>query len=367
MDNKIRVLYFIGQCLSLDEHPTFRDEIIAQFSDENYDWNQFIWTCSNHLVLPAIYLKFLKHDLLSYVPDVLAQHLEEIYTLNSTRNEQILLQVEEINATLNAAGISPIYMKGTGNLIDGIYDDIGERIIGDIDFLVPESDFLATAECFKNEGYQICFPAYLPYDQMKHYPRLWKEDVAADLEIHRVPVTQKYAAHFCSDLVQQSKKAVTDFPGCYVLSDDHKVTLNFIHSQLSNAGHRLGIVSLRDVYDLHCFSKRVDLQQIEAPYRQKYLSYCDITNKLLGLPISEKQTMTSKIFCRKHDLNLSSPLFSTLNRIPWTISVFILIVIPMKWKEFFHYQEARQILVRKMGSRNWYIQQLEIYKKMITG
>jgi len=48
---------------------------------------------------------------------------------------------------------SPIYLKGTGNLIDGIYSDIGERIIGDIDFLVPEKDFRTTAELFKKEGY----------------------------------------------------------------------------------------------------------------------------------------------------------------------------------------------------------------------
>ena len=129
-------IYFIGQCLSLDEHPLFRETIIVQFSDPGYDWNSFIWTCSNHLVLPVIYLKLLKHDLLGFVPDVLAQHLEDIYTLNRTRNEQILLQVKEMNATLNAAGISPIYLKGTGNLIDGFYEDIGERIIGDIDFLV---------------------------------------------------------------------------------------------------------------------------------------------------------------------------------------------------------------------------------------
>jgi len=362
-------IYFIGQCLSLDEHPSFRETIIVQFSDPGYDWNSFIWTCSNHLVLPVIYLKFLKYDLLGYLPEVLAQHLEEIYSLNRTRNEQIILQVKEMNATLNAAGISPIYLKGTGNLIDGVYSDPGERIIGDIDFLVPESDFLATAECFKNEGYQICFPAYLPYDQMKHYPRLWKEDVAADLEIHRVPVTQKYADHFSSEIVQQSKKTVTDFPGCYVLSDNDKVTLNFIHSQLSNSGHRLGTVSLRDIYDLYCFSKRVDLQQLAqvTPYLKKYKTYCDIAYKLLRLPIIDKQTLASKVFCRKHDLNLSSPLFSILNRLPWTISMFIFFVIPMKWKEFFHYQEARQILVRKMGSKTWYIQQLEIYKKMITG
>jgi len=132
---------------------------------------------------------------------------------------------------------------------------------------------------------------------------------------------------------------------------------------------RLGTVSLRDVYDLHCFSKRVDAQQIAqvTPYPGKYMTYCDITNKLLGLQVSGKQPMTPKIFCRKHDLNLGSPLFNTRHRIPWTVSVFIFIVIPKKWKEFFHYQEALQILVRKMGSKTWYIQQPEIYKKMITG
>ena len=147
----------------------------------------------------------------------------------------------------------------------------------------------------------------------------------------------------------------------------NKVTLNFIHSQLSNSGHRLGTVSLRDIYDLYCFSKRVDLLQIAqvTPYPQKYLAYCDITYKLFGLPISDKQTLTSKVFCWKHDLNLTSPLFSTLNRIPWMISVFLFIVIPIKMKEFFNYKEARHLLIRKMGSRKWYWDLLKIYKEMI--
>jgi len=33
------------------------------------------------------------------------------------------MQVKEINATLNAAGISSIYLKGTGKLIEGINGD----------------------------------------------------------------------------------------------------------------------------------------------------------------------------------------------------------------------------------------------------
>ena len=134
-----------------------------------------------------------------------------------------------------------------------------------------------------------------------------------------------------------------------------------------NLFFRLGTVSLRDVYDLYCFSKRVDLQQIKqvAPYRQKFIAYFEIVRKLLGLPISDKQTLTSKVFCWKHDLNITSPLFCTINRIPWMISVFLFIVIPIKMKEFFNYKEARHLLIRKMGSRKWYLDQLKIYKKWL--
>ncbi len=138
---------------------------------------------------------------------------------------------------------------------------------------------------------------------------------------------------------------------------------------MSNSGHALGAVTLRDIYDSYCFSKRVDLQRIteNTPYVRKYNAYSTISQKLLGLPISGKQTLTSKVFCWKHDLNLSSPLFCTINRIPWVIWVFITVVIPIKLKEFFNYKEARQILVHKFGSKDWYTKQLMIYKKMITG
>jgi len=369
--SSLSTLYFIGNCLSLDENPTFRDEIIVQFSDENYDWSQFIWTCSNHLVLPVIYLKFLKYDLLSYVPDILAQHLEEIYSLNRTRNEQILLQVKEINATLNAAGISPIYMKGTGNLIDGIYSDVGERIIGDIDFLVPEKDFMTAAECFKKEGYIISFPSAIPYDKSKHhhYPQLWKEEVVADIEIHWLPVAQRNSAHFGTDLVQKNRKTVAEYPGCYVLSDDHKVILSFIHSQLTNSGHRLGVVSLRDINDVYRFSKRTDLASVlPLIYKQrKAEAYFTIAQKLLGLPLTISESLLTKVFCRKHDLNLTSRLFSVLYRLPWVLAGMFIHGYPKQIKEAFIFKGARQLLFRRLGNRKWYIQHFRLVKKNIAG
>jgi len=356
-------IYFIGQCLALDEHPSFREKIIAQFSDPGYDWNSFIWTGSNHLVLPAIYLKLRKHDLLGYLPEVLAHHLEEIHSLNHARNEQILLQVRAINGTLNAAGISPIYLKGTGNLIDGIYEDAGERIIGDIDFLVPEKDYLAAAELFKNEGYTLCHPIDAPVEQAKHYPRLWKEDVTADLEIHRLVVPQRYTKHFSAELVQGSKKAVTSYPGCYVLSDDHKVILNFIHSQLANAGHALGVVSLRDVYDLYRFSKKVDLQQVSkvAPFRRQCISWLKISEMLLDLPDSfyPGETIRSRLYRFKHDLVTTSSLVYKGNRFKWVLSEGKQFVA--RWiTESFSNSTLRRENLNKIFSPAWHWRNLKI-------
>ena len=278
--------------------------------------------------------------------------------------------MKEINATLNSAGIFPIYLKGTGNLIDGIYGDIGERIIGDIDFLVPEKDYLAAAELFKNKGYIICQPTDEPVEKMKHYPRLWKEDVVADIEIHRLPVTIRHAPHFSAELVQKSKKAVAGYPGCYVLADDHKAIQSFIHSQLTNAGHFLGIVSLRDVYDLYCFSKRVDLQQssISAPYRQKYIAYLKLSEKLLDLPDSfySGETIRSRLYGFKHDLNSTAGIVYKSYRLTWVLSIAIGVVIH-RIAQSFSNSTLRRKNFKSLFTSEWYGQNLKGCMKMYRG
>jgi len=365
----LRNLYFIGHCLSLDEHPTFRETIIAQFSDPDYDWNSFIWTCSNHLVLPVIYLKFKAHDLLDELPEVLKSHLEEIYTLNRTRNEQILLQMKEINATLNKAGISPIYLKGTGNLIDGIYSDIGERIIGDIDLLIPEADYLKAVELTIESGYTNCWGDPRNPEKLKHYPSLYKDNVPVDIEIHRIPVQDEYLKYINSEMILQHKTAVNSFPGCFVPCDDHKILHSFIHSQLCNSGHRLGIVSLRDIYDLYCFSKRANFFTALAqfPVQGKVEAYLAIAQKLLGVELSNRESVTSKVFLWKHSMNAASPLFYKINRLPWVISEMVIHVYPRKINEAFLYKDAQKLLIQNLGSWKWYMHHLEVYKKMITG
>ena len=68
----------------------------------------------------------------------MVQAFTKIYGLNRERNIQILQRIDDITAELNKKNIQPVFLKGTANLLDGLYSDLGERMIGDIDFLVKE-------------------------------------------------------------------------------------------------------------------------------------------------------------------------------------------------------------------------------------
>ena len=67
--------------------------------------------------------------------------MKHITNLNRDRNTQIIQQAQELNSLLLANNIIPIFLKGTGNLLAGIYEDIGERMVGDIDFIFSKEDY----------------------------------------------------------------------------------------------------------------------------------------------------------------------------------------------------------------------------------
>ena len=58
---KKEMFYFIGKCLTIEEHQGFRQEIIDKINADSIDWQQFVVFCSDHLILPVIYLKFQAH------------------------------------------------------------------------------------------------------------------------------------------------------------------------------------------------------------------------------------------------------------------------------------------------------------------
>lgn len=364
----LELFQFTGKCLTLDEHPGFEREIIGKCKEELIDWEHFVGLCSNHLVLPSIYLKFLSHDILGHLPVELSEHLKYIYELNVARNQQILIQLRHITEILNSNNIYPVFLKGSGNLIDGVYSDIGERILGDIDFLVPEKDYLRAGRLFEEEGYSSATPVlpHIDITNSKHYPRLSHPDFVASIEVHRIPVNENYLSKYNSSLIDKEKKTVESLPGCFVLSEKHKIIHNFIHSQLSNSGHSYGIISFRDIYDLYLLSKRSEIKET-LPYiesKQKAIAYFVFAGSAFGLngKFYPKSNLSARLLLKKHSLNLNSQVFYKIYRT----------AVYLKWQIFskyigqllkaFYSKKMRQSIIKRLNNPKWYKTHLEYYK-----
>ena len=365
----LEMFYFTGKCLTLDEHPGLRGEIIEQISDDYFDWEKFVALCSSHLILPVIYLKFRSRHILEFLPDEVLEFLREIYELNRTRNNQIIKQLHEVTGILNNANVYPVFLKGAGHLLDGLYSDVGERMMGDIDFLVPEKDFILSAKLLENDGYSMAGPCYMEIEKLKHYPGLLKAGSPAHLEIHRLPVSEDQQKWFNTELIDTEKRTVQSLEGCFVLSYKHSIIHNFIHSQLGHEGHSYGIVSFRDLYDLYLLSKRSRVEQTlpEIKCKQKAIAYFTFAGNAFGLPGKFYPTgnFSSWVFTKKHDLNRSSKAFYLTSRTIIFIIQRIFRVITQIMQSFYS-RRMRQYFISRFSNRQYYTSLLHSYKGFFT-
>jgi len=348
----------------LDDDPAFRQNIIEKIETDSIDWQKFVTLCSNHLILPTIYQKFQSHDIIQYLPEELSEFLKEIYDLNFARNTQILEQLHEITDVLNNSNIYPLFLKGAGNLLDDLYSNIGERMLADIDFLVHEKDYLLSAKLLENEGYSIANPYYGDIGKMLHYPSLLKPGAPAHIEIHR-QLSDKCQSWFIPGLVEKEKKPVNSLKGCWVLSDKHKIILNFIHSQLTHAGHIYSNVSFRDIYDLYLLSKRVDIKRIinNIKSKRKAITYFAFADKAFGLNgnFFNGSNISFWLFSKKHDLNLSSHIFFYTYRSIIYITHRIFIRYIGLFIKSFSSKILRESIINRLCDRKWYSGHFQSY------
>ena len=146
-------LYFVAKCLTISLEHKNREEIEKQLQSNNIDWDAVIKVSTAHYVFPALYCNMQRANFLHYLPKELVTYMEHITNLNRERNEEIITQAKELNTLLLANNITPIFLKGTGNLLAGIYDDIAERMVGDIDFIFSKEDYQIAITILRESGY----------------------------------------------------------------------------------------------------------------------------------------------------------------------------------------------------------------------
>ena len=274
--NYKETLFFIAKCLTISLEEKNRKEIEKQLKSRSIDWEAVVKVSTNHYVFPAIYCNFKRADFLKYLPADLVDYMKHITNLNRDRNSQIIAQAKELNSLLLANKITPIFLKGTGNLLEGLYEDVGERMVGDIDFLFSEKDFFKAVDIFKKDNYTKPESELDYFQGFRHYSRLVKPANIAAVEIHKEVTIEKYRGEFNFEMISEDIQQINDFS---VLSFENQLLLSIISSQINDYGFEFTKFALRNAYDVFLLSKKVNTKKAISKFTKLKSSLnCFIAN-----------------------------------------------------------------------------------------
>ena len=253
--NYKETLFFIAKCLTISLEEKNRDKIEIILKTTDVDWDAVVKVSTSHYVFPAIYCNFKRANFLKYLPIDLVEYMKHITNLNRDRNTQILQQVQELNSLLLASNITPIFLKGAGNLLVGIYEDIGERMIGDIDFIFSKEDYPKAITVLRDNRYSDVGKYEYHYPASIHYKSLKKENNIAAVEIHKELLVGKYTREFNYSFVEKDSQVIK---GVTVLSYANKLNLSILANQINDNGHYYKMIALRNAYDVFLLSKKTN-------------------------------------------------------------------------------------------------------------
>ena len=119
----------------------------------NINFEKLIKIASSHLMLPAFFFNIKKKNLNHLFTDDFIKYLQNIYSINKARNEVLLTEIKQLSELLHKNNINHIFLKGSALLLGNIFEDIGERMIGDIDFMIEKKDETTILRILKENNY----------------------------------------------------------------------------------------------------------------------------------------------------------------------------------------------------------------------
>lgn len=261
------------------------------------EWQSVLHLSGRHLVTPPLRWAAREQGLISMLPTDVREYLDAVCALNLDRNRQCEDQLIHLAQALNSIDVRPVLLKGAAALVSGLYPTSAERIIGDIDVLIPAQRLPDILDRLGIAGYQpVAGEGELPkaedlMRQHHHYPPLQSPDWPAAVELHVHPVHLSATRLLSAAEVCREAKPVLWHGGELSLpSPTHFLMHNVIHAFVVDFRKRL-FLSLRQLFEFvhanRVYSERIDCPAIVARfdsqgYREALRGYAALANAYLG-------------------------------------------------------------------------------------
>lgn len=232
-------------------------EILNDIDLDNVNFEKLITLASGHLMLPALFFNIEKKNISYLFPQDFIEYIKYIYTLNKARNTVLLAEAKELSELLFKNNINHIFLKGTALLLSDVFEDIGERMIGDIDFIFQYKDEKKIKNVLGNNNTSLQSLSLWHFFRPKHLSRQVLENKIIAIEPHLELLEAKYRFTF------NSKNLINDFnEGLTVFKTPNKSFL-FDHCvynfQINDSGFVNKKHNHRSIYDIYMLNHKNSL------------------------------------------------------------------------------------------------------------
>lgn len=225
------------------------------------DWDAVIGLANESLTITALAAAVEHASTASeQAPDDVRQYLNVILERNRTRNARLLNALAEAARSLNAAGIVPAVMKGAAILLGQRQGEIGDRLLTDIDLLVPPNDMSEAIDALKRIGYEIMVGGGMgswPGDPRFHLPTvLYRPGDAGSIDLQCRP---KGPHAFSDPQMLFAKSSHVDLDGATLAipSPLAQIAYLLLHDQFQDGDYFRGLIDVRHLFDITIIVRRV--------------------------------------------------------------------------------------------------------------
>ena len=275
------------------------NEVLKGIDPDNINFEKLITLSSGHLMLPALFFNINKKNVSYLFPEDFIEYIKEIYSINKARNTVLLKEAKELSELLYENNIKHIFLKGTALLLSNVFEDIGERMVGDIDFIIQHKDeervkkVLEYNNSCKTENLSL-WRLFKP----THLPRKVRKNKTIAIETHLEFLEPKHRCFF------NSKELLNDFKEEIKMIKTPRKPFLFDHCIYaihlrdkgffnSNYSHR----SIYDIYKLDC-KKSLMIKNVSKDIFIKHFFLTIAEFKIFDMPISSSflSSYSDKLF-----------------------------------------------------------------------
>lgn len=249
------VLRILTACLSLADDRAHREALTAQLRRRDLDWMALLALANDHALTPALHARLAAKSCIGELPDDVAAYLAELHRRSAERDRRLRGQAEEAISALNAVGVEPMLLKGGALLFKQTMFAPGDRLLVDLDLLVPHDAVAAASAALARQGYA---PAPPPPKRSMHSVgdfRRADEVGAIDLHVELISMWAHDRANQALPLASaevwlDSERKTAGRASFRVPAPAHHVLHLVLHDQVHEMDHYFGRLNLHHLLDV---------------------------------------------------------------------------------------------------------------------